>query len=150
MYSILFVYFIFLVDLTPLVIRILSNLIHFMHSIILCLAFLPAKYMHLYIFFFLVCVDESAPVIRNCPGSVTGIAIPSQNYSIVFWTEPTATDPNGPVTSTNTHSPLETFFLGETTVVYVFTDANGNEANCTFPVQVFGKSMSSPVFPLLN
>ncbi|XP_072175625.1 uncharacterized protein [Diadema setosum] len=86
--------------------------------------------------FDVVVQDTTAPIIRNCPGVVTATALIGRNFSTVFWTAPTASDPSGPVTGTNTANPLDTFFIGSTTVVYTFTDTFGNTANCSFQANV--------------
>ena len=88
-------------------------------------------------------IDESAPVIMNCPGTTIAAAQPSVNFTVGFWNEPTASDPGGGVTSTSNYKPLDLFYLGDTVVTYVFTDQAGNEANCTFIVEVTGKSPHS-------
>ncbi|XP_038069013.1 mucin-17-like isoform X22 [Patiria miniata] len=84
---------------------------------------------------FLVTVtfDKTAPVISNCPGN---ILLPFAS-TLASWTEPTATDNSGePPSVTKTHEPGTEFSDGNTTVAYTFTDAAGNQANCSFVVNV--------------
>ena len=59
---------------------------------------------------------------------------------VVRWIEPTAADNSGlTVTRTRSHIPGSTFPVGETTVIYQFTDFFGNSAICTFKVIVLGR-----------
>ncbi|XP_030830199.1 uncharacterized protein LOC588928 isoform X14 [Strongylocentrotus purpuratus] len=86
--------------------------------------------------FTVIVQDQSAPIIRNCPGTTLSAANLNTNSSVAYWQTPTATDPNGGVTSTSNYQPLDRFFIGLTTVTYVFTDTAGNEGNCTFIVEI--------------
>jgi uncharacterized repeat protein (TIGR01451 family) len=84
--------------------------------------------------------DTTPPVVASCPADLT--VGTGQNRStcdqVVSWVEPTATDNCGgvlPVFS-RTKAPGSTFPLGTTSVTYVFKDASGNQASCSFNVTV--------------
>ncbi|XP_071505207.1 hyalin-like [Diadema antillarum] len=84
-------------------------------------------------------VDTTAPVISNCPSDISltvGAGVTSIPLS---WTEPSAVDETSAVTVTQTHAPGNSFGLGQTTVVYTFSDAAGNVAICAFDVIISGK-----------
>ena len=86
-------------------------------------------------------VDNTAPVINNCPAPVitfyTGASRTSCDQ-VATWTEPTANDNcNGAMTYTSrSHAPGDIFPIGTTTVTYVFTDGCNNSSTCTFNVVV--------------
>jgi hypothetical protein len=87
-------------------------------------------------------VDNTKPIIANCPGNVsvnTGIGRTTCDQ-VATWTEPTATDNCTPAASlvrTRSHAPGSVFPVGSTTVTYTFTDAAGNVSNvCSFTVTV--------------
>jgi large repetitive protein len=88
--------------------------------------------------FNVVVKDNTAPVISNCPASITVDANPSQCGATVSWTAPTASDLcSGPVTFSSSHNPGDFFSVGTpTTVTYTFSDAAGNNAICSFTVTV--------------
>ncbi|XP_071505195.1 hyalin-like [Diadema antillarum] len=82
--------------------------------------------------------DTISPVITGCPSDIN-LDLPSDFLSSVSvsWTEPTATDDSGFVSSTSTHQPGDIFDVGsQTTVVYTFSDSAGNTAICAFDVIV--------------
>ncbi|XP_071785173.1 uncharacterized protein [Asterias amurensis] len=82
-------------------------------------------------------VDNTAPVISNCPMSASATAVSGTNTAVVTWTVPTATDNSGGVvTSTSTHNSGDSFTTGVTTVTYTFSDPTGNQATCQFVVIV--------------
>ncbi|XP_071489593.1 uncharacterized protein [Diadema antillarum] len=81
-------------------------------------------------------IDNTPPVISNCPGDITVQTSLGGDSATVTWQEPTAVDDSGSVTSTSTTSPGSSFPVGTTTVVYTFTDGSGNTAVCTFAVIV--------------
>lgn len=57
--------------------------------------------------------------------------------SLVFYTEPTATDISGiAVIANQTHIPGDFFPVGMTVVTYTFTDNSMNTAVCSFTVLV--------------
>lgn len=82
-------------------------------------------------------IDNTGPVISNCPGSQT-VAAGVNCQAAVTWTEPTAADNCDGVLSyfSRSHIPGSNFGLGTTTVSYVFKDAAGNESTCSFDVTV--------------
>jgi hypothetical protein len=73
-------------------------------------------------------VDNTAPVISNCPANIV-----TCNPSVT-WTAPTATDNCG-VTSFTNNAPAS-FPVGVTTVTYTALDAAGNTSTCSFTVTV--------------
>ncbi|PIK57647.1 hypothetical protein BSL78_05422, partial [Apostichopus japonicus] len=84
-----------------------------------------------------ITTDTTPPTISNCPtaGASTSIELGLLD-GVVFWTEPTATDLAGATLLPRTGRPGDSFPLGTTPIVYVFTDPSGNEATCTFIVTV--------------
>lgn len=96
-------------------------------------------------------VDNTAPVVSNCPANITvqATAIGGSCVQAVRWTEPTFSDNCGaPVTVTRSHAPGTVFPLGTTTVRYTFRDAAGNETLCTFTVTVSDKQ--APVITIAS
>ncbi|HEY0655634.1 MAG TPA: HYR domain-containing protein [Chryseosolibacter sp.] len=83
--------------------------------------------------------DVSLPVISGCPTDVTVVADASCNATAT-WIEPTFTD-NCTATMVSSHSPGQTFSLGQTIVTYTATDAAGNKATCSFKVIVTDNSV---------
>ncbi len=80
-------------------------------------------------------VDSAPPVITGCPDSQTYTIPIEMSTIVVTWTEPTATDDSGAEpTVIRTHQPGQQFGIGTTEVIYVFMDAAGNEAMCTFSI----------------
>ncbi|MEI7897215.1 MAG: HYR domain-containing protein, partial [bacterium] len=84
--------------------------------------------------------DTEAPVLSDCPASITQANDNNLCSAAVTWTEPTATDnctASGSITWTKSHTPGSTFPVGTTTVTYVATDASGNgSSTCSFTVTV--------------
>ena len=80
-------------------------------------------------------VDNIAPVV-SCINDVTVSTTTGSTGTSVTWTEPTATDNAGGVTTSRTHTPGSFFGVGTTQVTYTFTDGSGNSASCTFNVNV--------------
>ena len=86
-----------------------------------------------------VMADTIPPVIMNCPTDITQNTQPGQGTIAVTWTPPTATDnitPTNQITTVATHSPGQQFPVGTTPVRYMMRDAAGNEATCSFNVNV--------------
>ncbi|XP_033625617.1 hyalin-like isoform X1 [Asterias rubens] len=76
-------------------------------------------------------VDTTPPVIDNC---LSFVILPNCS-NCGTWLEPTATDDSGePPMVSSTHQPGFPFSAGSTTVTYTFTDAAGNQAECSFQV----------------
>ena len=82
-------------------------------------------------------MDTTPPVISGCPDHIN-IIIPFGTPSVTAtWTEPTATDNSGMTpTVTQSHRPGDSFPVGTTEVTYTFADMAGNQASCTFAVDV--------------
>jgi large repetitive protein len=80
-------------------------------------------------------VDNTAPVIANCPSNITVNANASCE-ALVTWTVPTLTDNCSGGTLTSNKTPGSTFPKGPTTVLYTAIDAAGNTATCSFIVTV--------------
>ncbi|PIK47326.1 putative hyalin, partial [Apostichopus japonicus] len=82
-------------------------------------------------------IDTVPPVISDCPSQQTITIEPGQTSAQVVWFQLSATDNSGTATlQTQTHSPGESFVIGQTTVMYIFLDPAGNTANCEFIVLV--------------
>jgi hypothetical protein len=82
--------------------------------------------------------DNQAPVVSGCPAGIPQGTDAGACTAAVTWTEPTANDLcDGALTYfSRSHAPGSTFPVGLTTVTYVFQDAAGNGATCTFDVTV--------------
>ena len=80
-------------------------------------------------------VDTTAPEIIGCPSDRTVTYELGEQGAVVTWTEPHATDNSGYSNLIRqSHQSGDIFTVGATTVSYVFGDAAGNEAACTFIV----------------
>ncbi|XP_071824326.1 uncharacterized protein [Apostichopus japonicus] len=81
-------------------------------------------------------VDDIAPVVRCVPDVSENTPFGSQGTS-VFFAEPTSTDNSGVVSlQQRSHAPGSFFMIGATVVTYIFVDAAGNTAECTFTITV--------------
>ncbi len=80
---------------------------------------------------------STPPIITGCPNRFDIVA-PLGKTSVPFtWIEPTATDNSGiPPTVRRSHQPGDSFPIGTTDVIYIFTDRAGNEATCSFPITI--------------
>ncbi|MBL0146587.1 MAG: HYR domain-containing protein [Chitinophagaceae bacterium] len=83
-------------------------------------------------------VDNTVPIIANCPANITvntgaGNTACSQTAT---WTAPTATDNCGVQSLTSTHNSGDVFPAGVTTVTYTALDIHGNTSTCSFTVTV--------------
>lgn len=84
-------------------------------------------------------VDMTPPVISNCPEDIQQTIVNGQFVS-VSWTEPTAVDESGgEVSVSGPGAPVGFFTFGVTTLSYIFTDAAGNTATCSFDIIIIGK-----------
>jgi hypothetical protein len=83
-------------------------------------------------------IDNTGPVVVNCPSSVNQGTNAGLCVATVTWSEPTANDNcDGALAYfSRSHAPGSTFPIGITTVTYIFQDAAGNGATCTFNVTV--------------
>lgn len=92
-------------------------------------------------------VDNTAPVLANCPTLPVLIFLPQDKCdTILNWTPPTVSDNCGlasVVLTTNLPSG-SLFSTGDTMVVYTATDASGNSSTCFFNVSV--KDVVPPSF----
>ena len=83
---------------------------------------------------FLFETDEVDPVISGSLSDITMYIASSSSAPVaVSWTAPTATDTYA-VTLTSTHSPGDTFPIGNTPVTYTARDEAGNTAQVSFTV----------------
>jgi hypothetical protein len=94
--------------------------------------------------------DTEAPVLNNCPGTVTvntGAGATTCDATAT-WTEPGATDncnASANLIWTKSHTPGSVFSVGTTQVTYTATDSSGNiSAVCSFDVVVVDNT--APVF----
>ena len=82
-----------------------------------------------------VAMDTIAPVISGCPQSSTYNVPLGTSSRIATWIEPTATDDCGTTPSVfQTHRPGQSFSVGVTQVMYIFSDGAGNDAFCAFTI----------------
>jgi len=81
--------------------------------------------------------DIEAPMIMGCPADITESALAGDCSADVMWVEPTPTDNCAIASTSQSHTPGETFFAGTTTlVIYSVVDNDGNESSCGFNVTV--------------
>jgi HYR domain/Galactose oxidase, central domain len=83
-------------------------------------------------------VDNTLPVITNCPADITVNTGPGRTTcdQVASWTAPTATDNCHVASFSPDHNPGDTFPVGETTVTYTAKDDANNTATCSFKVTV--------------
>ncbi|XP_072029787.1 uncharacterized protein [Amphiura filiformis] len=82
-------------------------------------------------------IDQTPPVIRNCPTGVQIQVAATANSGVASWSVPTATDNSGVTPNRiSTHNPGDVFNVGIATVTYTFTDSSSNAAICFFDVSV--------------
>ena len=85
----------------------------------------------------LFAVDTVRPEIQFCPQNINQqiqFGVPSV---IVTWNQPIASDNSGQTPNVQTtHQSGSSFRVGTTTVIYTFTDDAGNEAICSFNVNI--------------
>ncbi len=81
-------------------------------------------------------IDNTGPVITNCPVDIVVSTASSSCDVTVNWSPPVVTD-NCAVTSFNSnHKSGDIFPIGITTVTYTAIDEGGNIANCSFDITV--------------
>lgn len=81
--------------------------------------------------------DTRPPSITGCPLTQTVNVEAGTDEVQVIWTEPTASDTSGLVSLlSNNYNSGDVFSVGDTIVEYVFVDAHGNQAVCSFIVRV--------------
>ncbi|XP_071823803.1 uncharacterized protein [Apostichopus japonicus] len=90
--------------------------------------------------------DTVPPTISGCPNDLSAVIELGTPTAVVRWTEPTATDLSRTVImASRSKGPGESFSIGLTTVVYIFSDASGNAASCSFVVTVITGSTTPPM-----
>ena len=84
--------------------------------------------------------DHEAPVI-TCPANQTANTNQNQSYAAVLWTDPQVTDNSGQTTTIacDVESGSQ-FGIGRTKVICRAVDPTGNQATCTFTVEIIGNS----------
>ncbi|XP_077868488.1 uncharacterized protein LOC100369195 [Saccoglossus kowalevskii] len=94
--------------------------------------------------------SEAPPVFENCPEDIT-LNGTSFNTT-VLWIPPTAIAyiSGDDVNVTSSHTPGDSFPLGNTTVVYSATVADGSTAKCTFVVSVQGNEVEVTSTPKIS
>ncbi|XP_072030692.1 uncharacterized protein [Amphiura filiformis] len=86
---------------------------------------------------FTVTVEETTgPVFSNCPQSQSVNNDAGQNFAIVSWTEPTASDDDDVPTVMSTYNAGDAFDIGVTLVTYSAIDSDGFTAMCAFAITV--------------
>lgn len=89
--------------------------------------------------------DTIAPVVTNCPpADLVTTPVNEICGAVATWTVPTVMDNCGGVNVSNSHSPGDTFFI-TTTVVYTFSDEEGNDSFCSFIIEVDNADTDPPV-----
>lgn len=81
-------------------------------------------------------IDQTDPIISNCPNNIIVNAETGLCSAVVSWTAPTASDNCTVQSFTSSHNPGTSFASGSTTVTYTAIDTNGNTATCSFTVTV--------------
>ncbi|KAJ8041635.1 Hyalin [Holothuria leucospilota] len=91
--------------------------------------------------------DQTPPVISGCPDPIAVTAPLGQISVVASWTEPTATDNSLQAVSFTVTggTPGDSFPVGQSTIItYTFTDLSGNEAFCSFSIQVEAEMDTEP------
>lgn len=92
----------------------------------------------IFLYFLAEGTDNTPPVISGCPSNVI-VNIPGGMFGRATWSAPTATDDSGTAVLVSGPAVTTGFFsLGSTPLSYVFEDAAGNQATCSFEVIVSG------------
>ncbi|XP_071826140.1 hyalin-like isoform X5 [Apostichopus japonicus] len=90
--------------------------------------------------------DTRPPSITGCPLTQTVNVEAGTDEVQVIWTEPTASDTSGLVSLlSNNYNSGDLFSVGDTIVEYVFVDAHGNQAVCSFIVRVTAVDTRDPL-----
>ena len=82
--------------------------------------------------------DTESPRIRNIPIDIAQNTDPGLATAVVSWTPPTAIDNSGSQTLVPSHTPGDSFNIGNTTVTYTSTDQSANTEVKTFTVTIQG------------
>nr|XP_058970077.1 uncharacterized protein LOC131796502 [Pocillopora verrucosa] len=87
--------------------------------------------------FFITVIDVTPPSVQGCPASFTEQT--DTIFKEVTWKEPTFTDNVGVASVLSNRKPnFDMGAFSTLTIIYVATDAAGNEANCKFDITVEG------------
>ena len=89
--------------------------------------------------FFLI-LDIEDPIVLACPVNQTRNTAPGIATAVAVWADPQATDNSGitPNVTCSVESGSQ-FQIGQTEVVCEARDPSGNQADCTFIIEVIGK-----------
>ncbi|XP_071816734.1 uncharacterized protein [Apostichopus japonicus] len=82
--------------------------------------------------------DNIPPVVENCPGDFFRTVTTTAPFAEVSWDPLIVTDNSGQ-TPTMVNGPINNFGFyeqGTNPVIYIFSDASGNEVRCEFTVEV--------------
>ncbi|XP_072014222.1 hyalin-like [Amphiura filiformis] len=105
--------------------------------------------MCLFIITIVAIEDNTPPMISNCPTPVNHTVPTNTSSRVVTWQPPTSEDDSGQVVDVfSTHQSGDSFRVGETQVVYIFTDQAGNSATCIFTVTIVAGEDTTP--PTVN
>ena len=94
-------------------------------------------------------LDFVIPQYEFCPANQTSITEPGQDTAVVVWSEPIATDNSNkePDITCNPKSGTR-FPIGKTMVNCTAEDNSGNKAECSFFVDIRGKSLQVTIFAI--
>ncbi|XP_022107734.1 hyalin-like [Acanthaster planci] len=96
-------------------------------------------------------VDNTPPTITGCPSGVSVMTAPGATTATASWQPPVGQDNSGVAPQVfNSHSPGDTFGVGNTQVFYRFVDGSGNEATCLFLVTVSTSGGVDTINPVLT
>ncbi|XP_033097160.1 mucin-12-like [Anneissia japonica] len=90
--------------------------------------------------------DDEPPVLANIPSDIVHFAEINEDSTIITWDNPTASDNSGSTAVTSTHSPGDSFGIGETTVTYTATDDSGNSLEESFTITIYEHDTTPPEF----
>ncbi|XP_071853932.1 hyalin-like isoform X2 [Apostichopus japonicus] len=95
--------------------------------------------------------DSNPPNVIFCPDNINQVAPIGSSSVEVFWNEPIVTDETGPVTveRQNVLSGHSFVVNTHTTVMYEFSDIDGNLATCSFTVIVTEAEESDTIPPTI-
>ena len=85
-------------------------------------------------------IDTEDPVIVSCPANQVKNTATNLPTTVVVWNDPQANDNSGqaPAVTCSMDSGSQ-FQIGQTEVVCEARDSSGNQAICTFTIDVIGK-----------
>ena len=81
-------------------------------------------------------INNGPPIIINCPADITIATTPGQCEASATWLPPTVDENCDALITSSSHQPGDIFEVGTTTVTYIATDSNGQEAVCSFDITV--------------